>query len=338
MIQFGCVVAAVICKECGGRRVCMPHPACCCFLLYCMKFGMADSRESYIHRLGRTGRAGKQGEGLLVLSDLEVGFLNQLNDIDIPLNKDMQRLLDMPTSSSLGQLQPILSSIRNGKNTDLINAAESAYRAMLGFYNGKLKRVGGKGASSSTETLVDFANGWALQAGLKEIPGIELRTIRKMGLENAPGLRIEKNNPTAKRPPNNSAGGHSAPSPPLSHSSKDNNNRDGLGAAPGKSNGRQQRPRNNNGRKPASASGLYNAAVVDLANNARPPRNLQTDDTRKRPKQDSESAQKRPKEDRQQQQPSARNRAGSSSSGGPKSKSNGGGQRWESTGRSGNNE
>jgi ATP-dependent RNA helicase MSS116 len=40
-----------------------------------VQVGMATDRETYIHRLGRTGRAGKKGQGLLVLAETEKPFL-----------------------------------------------------------------------------------------------------------------------------------------------------------------------------------------------------------------------------------------------------------------------
>eukprot|EP00978_Attheya_sp_CCMP212_P033839 scaffold138697_cov42-Attheya_sp.AAC.1 len=44
-----------------------------------IQFGLPDSREQYIHRLGRTGRAGKPGKGWLVLADFEKPFLKELS-------------------------------------------------------------------------------------------------------------------------------------------------------------------------------------------------------------------------------------------------------------------
>jgi superfamily II DNA/RNA helicase len=44
-----------------------------------------DSRETYIHRLGRTGRAGKRGQGLLILPELEQDFLEDLEGLEILL-------------------------------------------------------------------------------------------------------------------------------------------------------------------------------------------------------------------------------------------------------------
>lgn len=52
-----------------------------------MQVGTPASREQYIHRLGRTGRAGKEGRGLLLLTPWEEVFLRSLNDITITQSK-----------------------------------------------------------------------------------------------------------------------------------------------------------------------------------------------------------------------------------------------------------
>jgi superfamily II DNA/RNA helicase len=43
-----------------------------------VQVGLPSSREQYIHRLGRTARAGRAGRGLLVLMPEERHFLRQL--------------------------------------------------------------------------------------------------------------------------------------------------------------------------------------------------------------------------------------------------------------------
>jgi ATP-dependent RNA helicase MSS116 len=40
-------------------------------------------KAQYVHRLGRTARAGKSGKGLIILGDYEAAFLNCLSDLPI---------------------------------------------------------------------------------------------------------------------------------------------------------------------------------------------------------------------------------------------------------------
>eukprot|EP00729_Bicosta_minor_P009051 gene9051-23845_t len=42
---------------------------------YVLQVGCASSREQYVHRIGRSGRAGKSGEAMLLLCDFEAFFL-----------------------------------------------------------------------------------------------------------------------------------------------------------------------------------------------------------------------------------------------------------------------
>lgn len=41
------------------------------------------TKQQYIHRLGRTARAGRRGEGVLMVSPFEAGFLRNLQDLPI---------------------------------------------------------------------------------------------------------------------------------------------------------------------------------------------------------------------------------------------------------------
>lgn len=48
-----------------------------------MKMGLPADRQQYIHRLGRTGRKGKEGEGILLLAPWEEFFLSTIKDLPI---------------------------------------------------------------------------------------------------------------------------------------------------------------------------------------------------------------------------------------------------------------
>lgn len=49
--------------------------------------GLPSSREQYIHRLGRTARAGRNGRGLLILMPEEQHFIRQLKDLPLTAEK-----------------------------------------------------------------------------------------------------------------------------------------------------------------------------------------------------------------------------------------------------------
>ena len=54
--------------------------------------GIPSDREQYIHRLGRTGRVGKEGEGILLVAPWEEYFLDEIKDL--PIEKFRLPLLD----------------------------------------------------------------------------------------------------------------------------------------------------------------------------------------------------------------------------------------------------
>jgi ATP-dependent RNA helicase MSS116 len=150
-----------------------------------VQVGMADSRETYIHRLGRTARAGKKGHGILILSDIEHGYLRMLNGLDIGVDEEMQQLVDSPPSAQvMKELEPVLESIRSGRNQSLVKSARDSYRGMLGYYRGQLKRIGIR----SSNDLVEFVNGYAIQSGLNEVPAISAKSARNMGLYGVSGV------------------------------------------------------------------------------------------------------------------------------------------------------
>lgn len=121
---------------------------------------------------------------MIVLSDMEVGFLKQLTGLDIPVNQPYQELVNNPPSTP--PFDRILNEVATGGQEDLAASAASAYRSVLGFYNGKLNKLGHPG----TEALIDFANTFSKQTGLTTLPEIEMQTVRKMGLKDHSGLNV----------------------------------------------------------------------------------------------------------------------------------------------------
>lgn len=54
--------------------------------------GVPCDREQYIHRLGRTGREGKNGTGIMLLAPWEEYFLDELREL--PIGKLPMPILD----------------------------------------------------------------------------------------------------------------------------------------------------------------------------------------------------------------------------------------------------
>jgi ATP-dependent RNA helicase MSS116, mitochondrial len=58
----------------------MHDAAYSCVCVY-LQVGLPSDKAQYIHRLGRTARAGKAGEGVLLLCDFERSFLQQVSTV-----------------------------------------------------------------------------------------------------------------------------------------------------------------------------------------------------------------------------------------------------------------
>ncbi|CEG35845.1 dead deah box rna [Plasmopara halstedii] len=140
-----------------------------------VQVGLTD-RDQYIHRLGRTARAGMEGRGVLVLADFETAMLRDL--ADLPLAE--LKLQSHPDQHS-SRTTRVLANSRTC--CDLKQSAEKAYVAFLGFYNSNLKKL-----RMSKSKLVETGALYSKLIGLEKVPLLQKKTLRAMGLINTPGL------------------------------------------------------------------------------------------------------------------------------------------------------
>ncbi|KAI2510770.1 hypothetical protein MHU86_3556 [Fragilaria crotonensis] len=166
-----------------------------------IQIGLPMSSEAYVHRLGRTGRAGTSGEGILVLTEEEAGFSETLQQegIQIPVHEKLQALVDANDDDAVSkvrrELTSVLESIRTNSNASLVKAAEDTYRCALGYYNGRLKSVG----TAGLPRLVEFCNSMASHMGLSRTPPINAKFARRTGLDRVPGVALEETNHFGRR-------------------------------------------------------------------------------------------------------------------------------------------
>ncbi|KAI3651192.1 hypothetical protein MP228_004673 [Amoeboaphelidium protococcarum] len=92
-----------------------------------IQYDPTDDPKEYIHRVGRTARAGGRGSALLFLLPSELGFLHYLKQARVPLNEYQFPLNKLPQIQS--QLEKLIS-----KNYYLHQSAKEGYRSYLQAY------------------------------------------------------------------------------------------------------------------------------------------------------------------------------------------------------------
>ena len=154
--------------------------------------GIPSDKESYIHRLGRTARAGAEGRGTFIVAQDETFFSQwTLKDITFsPIEADL---------SARYQIRTIAESIGE-------EIQSKTYRAWLGYYKAHLK-----GLKWDNERLVEEGNRYAQDGlGAPEVPSIAKSTVGKMGLKGVKGLIVVPDPPRVHRGQGGGGEGRSA--------------------------------------------------------------------------------------------------------------------------------
>ena len=143
-----------------------------------VQVGLPPNGEQYVHRIGRTARAGAEGRGIIILTQAESFFLTRNRQLPIqPHTQTQQILADAATCApAVEQAMYTIDEI----------AKQRAYSSYLGFFAGsgfmkplRLDKAG----------LVQMANEMATQGMYcPEPPPMEKKTIGKMGLKGVPGF------------------------------------------------------------------------------------------------------------------------------------------------------
>ncbi|KAG9092630.1 hypothetical protein FS749_015559 [Ceratobasidium sp. UAMH 11750] len=154
--------------------------------------GLPANAEQYIHRLGRTARAGNEGHGILVLADWEKFFLGKRDvraaglDQRLVPHADTEGFNATGPGSTLGSMR---ARVKEALEKTDEKTKEQAYIAWIGYYKGSLRDLGW-----SDVELVQRANDLArytyLYRGYRPAsatwipPPIFAKTIGMMGLRD----------------------------------------------------------------------------------------------------------------------------------------------------------
>ena len=164
--------------------------------------GLPATSDAYVHRVGRTARAGKDGRAVILLTQGESFFLS--------INRQFKITPHPASEKIVKDTQSVLDANRVLETID-DHDKQKAYSAYLGFMKGFMNKM-----KLDAQGLVRMANEFALEGmGCEEVPEMEKKTIgyvarvlntrcsghigftladnrshiRKMGLKGAPGIR-----------------------------------------------------------------------------------------------------------------------------------------------------
>ena len=149
-----------------------------------IQMGLPPTREQYVHRIGRTARAGKEGEGWLILNPLESGEARQrLKNLPIQRDTsleiaamDMTKEAQVPVKAGqlLSMYQDALRKVSDVEKGDV-------YRAQLGIHQWLSDKTA---LMQGMNNLARF--GW----GMSQPPPISHGLALRLGLTRIPGVNI----------------------------------------------------------------------------------------------------------------------------------------------------
>ncbi|RUS16159.1 P-loop containing nucleoside triphosphate hydrolase protein [Endogone sp. FLAS-F59071] len=142
-----------------------------------LQIGVPSSREQYIHRLGRTGRAGKDGEGVIILAPFEETFIRQQIS-DLPIQKAAIDTFQI-TPQHKEEVQNVLSKVAEEGGHELFR---DAYMAYLGYYTGRISDL----KLPRRDTLT-HASHFIKAFGVEEVPYLSSNMLTRMGFTGGNG-------------------------------------------------------------------------------------------------------------------------------------------------------
>ncbi|ORY63157.1 ATP-dependent RNA helicase [Pseudomassariella vexata] len=149
-----------------------------------IQVGLPPDRDQYIHRVGRTGRAGKTGEGWLLLAQEEIDEArSRLPGLPIKPNNTLETAKHVMGEGEPAQsFQRYFAEVASGYQRAHRGEFHAMYHSMLGQKFGRNLRA---------EDVVGLLNNWALKGvGLEEPPAISPKRAQHTGLSRVRGVRI----------------------------------------------------------------------------------------------------------------------------------------------------
>lgn len=138
-----------------------------------VQVGIPSSKEQYIHRVGRTGRAGKTGEGVLMITPMEKGFLNVMNDLPLTPNETAKNVDEIMQDERLTER---LNAAKQAQDPEMIRDAFTAY---LGYYTGRTDVL-----TCPKNDILESAKEYIVNLGADEPPHLSDAFLNKLGFNS----------------------------------------------------------------------------------------------------------------------------------------------------------
>ncbi|KAK2630568.1 hypothetical protein QTJ16_001388 [Diplocarpon rosae] len=155
-----------------------------------VQIGLPPNREQYIHRLGRTGRGDKTGDGYLVIDESMLPSGRRiLRGLPIIPDKSLETAaVDMTRDAQLPQnVAETINQINDATKMVSRRIKEAAYLGALGQIRG-----GGDHGKEIVRALNQWTRyGW----GFEEPPPIAPGVAARLGISRAPGINLASRQP-----------------------------------------------------------------------------------------------------------------------------------------------
>ncbi|KAL4752910.1 hypothetical protein BDW72DRAFT_211015 [Aspergillus terricola var. indicus] len=143
-----------------------------------VQVGLPSNAEQYVHRVGRTARAGNDGRAVILLTESESFFLKANRHLPIQPHPDASSILANATACSPAVTQAMYAVDETVK--------QRAYSSYIGFFagSGLMKQL-----RLDKPGLVQLANELAIKGmACPEPPPMDKKIVGKMGLKGVPGF------------------------------------------------------------------------------------------------------------------------------------------------------
>ncbi|KAF9929563.1 hypothetical protein FBU30_001458 [Linnemannia zychae] len=138
-----------------------------------IQVGIPSSKEQYIHRVGRTGRAGKSGEGVLMITPMEKGFIESMSDLPLAVNETSKNIEEIMEDV---KLMNKLAEAKQAQDPEMLHDAFTAY---LGYYSGRSDILTGP-----KNDILEGAKEYITNLGADEPPHLSEAFLTKLGFSS----------------------------------------------------------------------------------------------------------------------------------------------------------